>query len=212
MPATTSSISRSTPADFDQTGLSLPPPAKFGLKTSEHKRDNTNPVPDPIPTPVQTPILQQLHFDVGEYEEYDFDNYGYHLVRDFKYYRVFVDIDVFMKRVLHVPDNWKELWGPTIGRIKRDPVFSTAHWDYSRQCGTQRIDGRFCKSLVDMGNTIPHIRSKQHKGECSEEPWAQPLKVLEVEPWSDNALVDGSCMPRLKVDGKPVTTYRSVPS
>ena len=32
--------------------------------------------------------------------------------------------------------------------------------------------------------------------------WAHPIQVLEVKPWGD-ALVDGECMPRLKVNGKP---------
>jgi len=38
--------------------------------------------------------------------------------------------------------------------------------------------------------------------------WAQPLQILEVKPW-DNALIDGSCMPRLKVDGERTTTSRN---
>ena len=33
--------------------------------------------------------------------------------------------------------------------------------------------------------------------------------MLEVKPW-DSALVDGSCMPRLKVNGKPATTSSGV--
>jgi hypothetical protein len=161
-----------------------------------------------------------------------------------------------MKHVLHVPENWKKLWGRTINRIKRDPVFSTAHWDYTRQCGTKGVqEWRFYKPLVDMGNAIfdiagsspdefvkpktclrylrndpkrilggvmtdlspdlvavhdrllPHIHSEGREKRNTVESnltWAHPLQVLEVKPWN-GALVDGSHMPRLKVNGKSAT-------
>ena len=38
--------------------------------------------------------------------------------------------------------------------------------------------------------------------------WAQPLQALEVKA-SDGALVDGSCMPRLKVNGEHATACRN---
>jgi hypothetical protein len=231
------------------------------LKTPETKRDATLPAPDVTPIALGTAIRQRLEFDTDLARKYDTADYEQYILQDFERHRVFVDIDVFMKDVLHVPENWKNLWGRTIRRIKRDRVFSTAHWDYSRQCGTQGVqEWRFYKPLVDMGNAIldfsesspddtvkpqtpqrylrndpkrilygvmnnlspdvvavhdgflPHIRSgerdKQHLKQ-SNLTWAQPLQALEVKPW-DSALVDGSCMPRLKVNGKPTTTSRNV--
>ena len=204
-----------------------------------------------------TSILQKMKLDADQVQKYDSDKYEEYIIRDFERHRVFVDIDVFMTHVLHVPENWKDLWGRTIRRVKRDGVFSTAHWDYSRRCGTHGIQERtFYKPLVDMGNAIldfsktspddsvkpqtpqrylrndprkvlcgvinglspdvvavhndflPHIRSEERAKNCLTESnltWAQPLQALEFKPW-DSALVDGSCMPRLKVNGKPAIT------
>ena len=161
------------------------------------------------------------------------DRYDPYITQALEHHRVFVDIDVFMRTVLHVPDNWKELWGRTIRRIKRDKVFSIAHWDYSRQCGTQGVqEWTFYKPLVDMGNAIldisdsspdgfvkPQTRQRHHgflphicSEDCDEARlnqsnlfWTKPFRALEAEPL-DPVLVDGSWMPRLKVDGKPTTT------
>ena len=58
---------------------------------------------------------------------------------------------------------------------------------------------------------LPHIGSEERKERCLKESnltWAQPLQVLEVKPWG-NALVDGACMPRLKVDGEWAAATRS---
>ena len=97
---------------------------------------------------------------------YDSPEYERYIIQDFDYHRVFIDIDVFMKHVLHVPENWKELWGETVRRIKRDKAFSIAHWDYSRQCETQGVQERgFYKPLVDMGNAILDFRESS-PGDC----------------------------------------------
>jgi len=262
MPATTSPSSRSSPIESDQTDSPLSPSTRSGPKTPERKRDATHSARDSTPISVGTSILQKLRPDTENVAKYDSAKYEQYIAQDFEHHRVFVDIDVFMKNVLHVPDNWKELWGRTIRRIKRDRTFSTAHWDYSRQCGTQGVqEWRFYKPLVDMGNAILdffgsspddcakpqtpqcYLRndpkrvlcgamndlspdlvavhhdflSHLHPGESDEQrlkrsnlTWAQPLQVLEVKPW-DSALVDGSCMPRLKANGKPTTTSRDVP-
>jgi len=210
---------------------------------------------------VGTSILQKSKLDPDQVQKYDSDKYEEYIIRDFERHRVFVDIDDFMTHVLHVPQNWKELWGRAIRRVKRDAVFSTAHWDYSRRCGTHGVHERtFYKPLVDMGNAIldvselstkepvqpqtpqrylrndpkrvlcgvmnglspdvvavhdgflPHILPEERdKARLKESnlTWAQPLQALEVKPW-DSALVDGSCMPRLKRNGKPAITLTMV--
>jgi len=38
--------------------------------------------------------------------------------------RVFVDFEVFIKRFLHAPDDWKTLWGPAIDAVKVDSAFN----------------------------------------------------------------------------------------
>ena len=257
MSTTTPPSSRSSPVDSDQAGTSLPLPAQFGSKTPKHKRDATHPIPDPTPMGRGSSALWKQGLDADKPQKYGIDKYEQYIAQDFERHRVFIDIDVFMKNVLHVPDNWKTKWGKAIKKIKGSTPFSTAHRDYTRQCGTQGVkEEKFYKPLVDMGNAIlglsesslgnsvkprtpqrylrndpqkvlcgvmkdltpdvvavhsdllPHICSKEREDMHLKESnltWAQPLQVLEVKPW-DNALVDGSCMPRLKVKGKLTTT------
>jgi len=262
MPTTTSSSSRSSATESGQTYSPLSSTTQFKLKTPDRKPNATRPVADPTPIALGTSILQKLQLDTDKNQTYDVDKYEEFITQDFERHRVFVDIDVFMKHVLHVPENWKGLWGRTIRQIKRDGVFSTAHWDYYRQCATRGVkESDFYKPLVDMGNAIlaitslddsedyikprtpqtylrndpkrvlcgvmtdlspdivavhdgflPHIRSGERDGRCLEQSnltWAQPLQALEVKPW-DGALVDGSCMPRLKVNGTSAITPRDI--
>lgn len=209
------------------------------------------------PITLETSILQKLKLALDRVQKYDSAKYEEYIAQDFESHRVFVDIDIFMTHVLHVPKNWKVLWGWTIRRAKRDRAFSTALWEYSRRYGTQGLDEwKFYKPSVDMGNAIlnfsvrspddsvkpktpqrylrndpkkvlcgvindlspdvvavhdgflSHIRSGGRDGGSLNGPnltCTQPLQVLEVNPW-DSALVDGSCMPRLKLNGKLVIT------
>jgi len=191
------------------------------------------------------PMIQPPKLKSSKYEEY--------ITQDFERHRVFVDIDVFMKHVLHVPDNWRELWGPDIGGIKRNMTFWLAFSEYCSQCTIQGAgETGFYKPLVDMANAIldfaaddssdesikprtpqRYLRNDPKTISCgvidglspdivavhrdflgddgSGKPpdsgltWAQPLQALEVK-LSDGALVDGSCMPRLKVNGERATT------
>ena len=193
--------------------------------------------------------------------KYSCTKYEQYIVEDFERHRVFVDIDVFMKQVLHVPKNWKKMWGSSIKKIRSDEAFSIAYDDYCNQCGTSGTnEQRFYEPLVDITNAIldfsikptsdksiqprtrqrylrndpqrvfhgmmndlspdivavhadflPHISSEERKERCLKESnltWAQPLQVLEVKPWG-NALVDGACMPRLKVNGEWAAATRS---
>lgn len=85
--------------------------------------------------------------------EYDPTRYHRYIAQDLEHYRVFVDIEVFMKHVLHIPDNWRQLWGHTIKRIKLDTAFSTAQWEYTHRVPKATL----YESLVDMGNAIIRI-------------------------------------------------------
>jgi hypothetical protein len=49
--------------------------------------------------------------------------------------------------------------------------------------------------------SLPHLTPEGHV------TWAQTLQALEVKP-SDGALIDGSCIPRLIVDGEWATISR----
>ena len=249
----------SSPVDSGQTDSFLFPPIQSGLKTPERKPDATPSVPDPTPLALGSSILHKLQPDTDQAPKHHLTKYEQYIIQDFQRHRVFVDIEVFMKRVLHVPEDWRKLWGPTINQIKLSGPFSTAHSKYTRKCETHGIlERKFYKPLADIGNAIldfsksseddlvkprtpqrylvndplgihcgvmndlkpdvvavhsgflPNILSEERKKRRLRESnltWAQPLQVLEVKPW-DNALVDGSCMPRLKVDGEPEISFR----
>ena len=262
MSPTTPSRSHSPVAESDQTGLPSLPFTQSVPKTPERRCNADQSIPDLTSTPFAqgTSVLQRLRLDTDGPQKYKSAKCEQYIIRDFERHLVFVDMDIFMKHVLHIPENWSELWGRTIRRIKRNQAFQIAHCDYTRQCGTQGVqEWKFYKPLVDMGSAIldfsksspdnsvkpktsqsylrndpkkvfcgmmndlspdivaihddflPHI----HEKECDERrlkdsnlSWAQPLQILEVKPW-DSALVDGLCMPRLKVNGKHATASRN---
>ena len=173
-------------------------------------------------------------YDRGDYEEY---------IREDLSCRVFVDFEVFMKRVLHVPDDWRTQWGRDIEAVKGSTTFDRHRKRYSRLCdegATQEKE--FYPELVKMANAVldvvsrvqniprkerkyyhvndpNHLRGgmmskkhlspdlvqldKEHPGPNKLTPlhWANPLHVMEVKP-TDNALCDGTNMPRLVVGGK----------
>jgi len=255
MPATKFPAFPSLPARFHQTARSEP-------KTPQDKHDVALHVPASTPNATGTAILPKLRADTDETTKYDSDKYEEYIVQDFERHRVFVDIDVFMKDVLHIPEDWKELWNKGITRVKLDQRFEEPALKYTGLCeapGT--LEEAFYKPLVEMVNAILTICESSPKGPrpltrqryLRNDPspvlggmmndlrpdvvavhhdsflhldqhdreqavvgrsnimWAQPLQVLEVKPW-DNALVDGTCMPRLKVDGESVNASRGVPS
>ena len=191
------------------------------------------------------PAHPQKHTS-SKYEEY--------IAQDFDRHRVFVDMEVFMKHVLHVPDNWEELWGPTIETIKTDKAFKNSLSEYLLCCGSSSVtEPAFYGPLVDRVNAVLSVTGSSNSDKAVKpktrlrylrnDPkrilggmmpalspdivavhadfldhipqqgrdagqleglnltWAQPLQVLEVKPWN-NALIDGSCMPRLAVNGE----------
>jgi len=80
-----------------------------------------------------SPDLQRQEGDTDQVDQY---NSGYYedCVRGDLNCRVFVDFEVFMKHVLHVPDDWKTRWGPAIDAIKANATFGEHHEKYCRLC------------------------------------------------------------------------------
>lgn len=182
--------------------------------------------------------------------KYSKNKYHNYLVRDFETHRVFIDIEVFMERVLKVPHNWREVWGPTIEEIKRNKFFAKTRSEYTSYCGREgSLEYQLYKPLTRMANSIyricngstdesvvPRIPQCYLRNDprgvvggvmndqspdivavheaCvlnSKNPrkpklsWAHPLRVLEVKS-SGDALIDGSCIPRLAMKGEHPTS------
>ena len=246
MPATTPPSSRSPSVDPGETGSSPPPlTTQSRPKTPERKGGATRPVLNTTPISIGTAVIQKLKLDADESQQEGIGKFEDYIVEDLEGHRVFVDIEVFMNRVLHIPKNWREMWGPTIEQVKSTKKFSTAHNTYCSQCNTRGVSEKeLYEPLVNMGNAIfdvsdssesqgyvepstpqRYVRNETRKvfqgkmnnlspdvvavhksisGEVPRMTWAHPLQVLEVKH-CDNALVDGSYMPRLKVEGEPTT-------
>ena len=68
---------------------------------------------------------------VDGYKRSDCDDY----IREGLNSRVFVDFEVFLKAVLHVPHDWRTLWGPAIEAVKADEKFIGHHEKYYGLCG-----------------------------------------------------------------------------
>ena len=252
------SSSRSPAVKPDRPNSLFPLSTQLEPKTPQRKRDLTQSFGNLTPTCHGTSVLHKLRQVKNRPEKCKSSKYEEYIIQDFERHRVFVDIDVFMKHILNVPDDWKEQWGRTIRRIKHDGNFSIAYLEYSHECEIPGAgEARFYKPLVDMANIILDFSSKAQDEsvmprtpqryirndprkvgngvikeltpdivavhdelladtrpeelgkwnlERSNLTWAQPLQVLEVKP-SDGALIDGSCMPRLKVNGE-YTVFR----
>jgi len=157
MLTTTPSSSRSPAVKPSQTTSFLSRSTQSVLKAPERKHGGTRSVSvqDPAPMSNGTPILWKLEPDTDRTRERDSVKYEQYIAQDFKRHWVFVDIDVFMKHVLHIPKNWKELWNTTIRYIRRHQNFLLPHWDYAHRCETQRTkELEFYRPLADMGNAI----------------------------------------------------------
>lgn len=201
--------------------------------------------------------MQKLEPDAERPRKPSISKYEQYIAQDFERHRVFVDMEVFMRHVLHVPENWRKIWGKTIQDIKHSDAFWAALCDYNSKCEIEDTpESSFYEPLVDMVNAvfdfadgqplpkalrpktrlhclrndpkkilngilsplIPDIvtvHEKLFEGLLPEErqqrrlqetnlTWAHPLQMLEVKP-GGRLLVDGSWMPRLKVNGKSDT-------
>ena len=255
MPAATPSRSRPPSNELDKAGSSISSPTQSAPNTLGNDLHPTPFVRDQTPLSDGTSIVHKLRPDPDRAQKYSSEKYGQYIVQDFERHRVFVDIDVFMENVLHVPGDWREEWGEAIAKIKRNRTFMTALTHYIDQCNTSGAPERdFYRPLVNTANAIldfsesspykcikpqtpqcyivndpkkircgvinnlspdivavhrdflPHLDDEQGLAKKPTMTWAHPLQVLEVKPW-DNALVDGSCMPRLMVNGKRAKTW-----
>ena len=200
--------------------------------------------------------VSKLELDPDQPRALNSAKYEEFLTQDFERHRVFVDIDVFMERVLHVPSNWKEEWGSTIEAVKGDQLFNAAFQDYSKMCQDGVLEVKYYQPLVKIANAVfkvtesspnksskpvtqlqyftndpkridggviaygqspdivavhknflPRMHPEEVENGCLDRTrltWTQPLQLLEVKPLN-GALVDGSYMPRLLVNGECTT-------
>jgi len=96
--------------------------------------------------------LQKQQDDTDQVRRYyraDYDRY----IREDLTARVFVDFEVFMKRVLHVPDDWDTKWKSAIDAVKADPAFEGSLEGYRKICNDPTSDEKhFYDPLTKTAN------------------------------------------------------------
>ena len=101
---------------------------------------------------------------VDGYKRSDYDDY----IREDLNSRVFVDFEVFLKSVLHVPHDWKTLWGPAIEAIKADGKFIGHHEKYCDLCGKRgTVEKSFYGPLMETANAVIDVLSRNEFGGIS---------------------------------------------
>ena len=242
-------MSASTPPHSRSSPL---PAVQPELKTPERPRGVSSlALPGSTPLSRGGSIRQNLEGNTDRVEGFNRADYDVYIREDLRS-RVFVDFEVFMKNVLHVPAEWKTDWKAAIKAVKTNSRFDGYHKDYCKRCNDRSsVESVFYEPLVDLANTALDVLSeprfegifpetthphryrvndpkklrggifnksdlspdlialdegldKASKGENLH--WANPLHILEVKP-HDNALCDGSTMPRLVVDGEHTENF-----
>ena len=153
MSSARSSRSPSPLAEPDEAQLPFYP-TRTEFKTPERKRGTSHSVSIPDLTPLSLGSAmrrtQEAGADkVGKFERADYDAY----IREDLRNRVFVDFEVFMTSVLHVPEDWRTTWGPAIEGVKTDSGFNEKLKGYYGQCNNpDAAEGKFYTPLIDTAN------------------------------------------------------------
>jgi hypothetical protein len=154
MSATPPPRSPSPSVEPDQAPSSRPPSTRPEPKTPEAKLSAARPVPHVTPISLGSSVRQRQDGDTDRVDKYDCADYDDYVREDLKS-RVFVDFEVFMKTVLHAPDDWKTQWGRAIEAVKADPKFTEHHKGYCELCengGT--VEEPFYVPLVNTANAV----------------------------------------------------------
>ena len=133
---------------------SLVRPDQFVAETP--KRDASAPrnVPGPIPGNCGAAVRMKVEGNTDRDEGYARDDYNEYIREDL-HSRVFVDFEVFLKSVLHVPPDWKTGWKAMVDAVKADDGFVTHHSQYRRQCGNHSSPEKpFYELLIKTANAV----------------------------------------------------------
>lgn len=101
--------------------------------------------------------------DKHDREDYD----GY--IREDLSCRVFVDYEVFLQYVLHVPEDWETKWGPALDAVKADANFKKHHEEYCGLCNRSGVvkERMFYLPLVEMANAVLDVVSRSNFDDIS---------------------------------------------
>ena len=158
MSATPPPCSPSQSVEPDDVHMPLPP--SIQPQTPEKKLNAARPAPDITPLARGTSIRQKQEGNTDRIDGYSRNDYDDYVREDLKG-RVFVDYEVFMKYVLHVPEDWRIKWEPIMKTIRTDPAFQKQHEDYCRCCNDPTArELLFYQPLANAANAILRILSQ----------------------------------------------------
>ncbi|KAF9789753.1 hypothetical protein BJ322DRAFT_1105614 [Thelephora terrestris] len=93
---------------------------------------------------------------VEGYKRNDYDSY---ISEDLKK-RVFVDFETFLQSALHVPRDWRTLWGPAIEAVKANKEFRKGKTEYCKQCNDGgSVEKPFYEPLMETANAVLDVVS-----------------------------------------------------
>ena len=125
---------------------------------------------------------------------------------DLEDHSVFVDIEDFMKSVLHVPADWRAQWGPVIRLVKRDPDFMKHYLEYRVLHGKKhpQPEESHYESLLLMNNATLRVA---FPAIFSQDVTSAPLPLMQLvhivdDGSSDYVLNDGNSIPQLVTESK----------
>ena len=160
-----SPMSSSTPSHSSPTKprgwSSLPLPTLPLLPKTPKKGDPTT---GPVLTPNShgTAVRQKQDGNSDRIDKYDREDYEEYVREDLGS-RVFVDYEVFMKYVLHVPEDWETKWKPALDAVKADANFQKFHKDYCGLCdGKKTPEKDFYPPLVQTANAVLDVVSRSN--------------------------------------------------
>ena len=158
MSSTTPSCSSPTKSR-GYSSLPLPTPP---LLPKTPKRPGTITVPGLTPLARGSAVRQRQDGDTDRVNKYTREDYEEYFREDLSC-RVFVDYEVFMKYVLHVPEDWRTKWGPALDAVKADASFKKSHKDYCGLCSDNgAVEGKFYRPLVDTANAVLDVVSRSN--------------------------------------------------
>ena len=153
MSSARSSRSPSPLAEPNEARLPLYP-TQPEFKTPERKRGTSHSVSIPDLTPLSLGSAMRRTEEagadkVGKFGRADYDEY----IREDLGSRVFVNFEVFMTSVLHVPEDWRTTWGPAIEAVKTDSGFKkNLKWYYGRCSDPDAAEVSFYTFLIRTAN------------------------------------------------------------
>ena len=155
MSATAQPRSPEPSVERDQVHLSLPSSTPSEFETSERK-----PASGIALLSRGSSARRWQEGDVDRVDGYGRGNCDEYVHQDIKN-RIFVDFEVFMKSVLHVPQDWRIRWSRAIEVIRTDPEFKQYHEEYFKRCANLTSQERsLYEHLMEAVNAVLAVLSR----------------------------------------------------